>query len=289
MGENKAERSKVFAVVAAGTLLSSIGLYVLFPFNGHIDREQTLTIINNPIAIVWAVIAFVSWLACLVASIVCLLQKSKFGWLAFAGFLIAPLAICVDTFRHLADYEDFATIKDEFGNEYHLLLSHFWMDSSIYIGKLESKIGPWANYQKLSPLVSDESFACLAIVRPSGAAESPRLYINANHMLIGVSNGNRACFAYDLKKGISYSYGGGDGKKSENIQTLSPFLLIGKDDKPSEEDFNAYVENETFDRAKLEVIKTELKNPNKRVREMAYRILREPTKKAMTSEESRRD
>ncbi|NIM06778.1 MAG: hypothetical protein GTN65_14440 [Armatimonadetes bacterium] len=99
----------------------------------------------------------------------------------------------------------------------------------------------------------------------------------------GTAKVNKANLAYDLRTGQYYGNGFYEG--SEDIEGISPFILIGEDDEPDPgdvEEICSFVENQDFRPysieelsgiPRLEVLQKETLHPNPRVRLATAQIL----------------
>jgi hypothetical protein len=271
MNQKSSTAVSIFAVATTGLMILTLWLVVAFPYTSHTEAGKVLTITTNPNAANLQFIGLAIWVGGIVASILCLIRKSWFGFLPFAMVMASPIVIFFAAFEHVDEFRDASMIQDEAGNEYHLLMSHFLQGSTLYIAKVTERHGNQTSYQILANSPWEESFGYLGVIRPSSAPESPSLYLTFDHILVGIPSSNRAYFGYDLEKNEMYSFA--DERNAKDIRSLSPFLLLGKDDTPSEEDFMILKTTTEFGEPNLDVIRLDLQNQNPKVREMAQALL----------------
>ena len=242
-----------------------------FPASYFSMTETTITLAFNPFATVLAVLAILSWLFCLAVTIFAIVRRTWLGFMPATFFVLMPLI----TF-HMSENDTYyrigSSVVDRSGTTYSFLMpapDH----SDSFIGKQIEKSGIHVTYEKLVLGDLDVFDGCLWLVRPKNAPETPKLYLTATNILVGNNYKSGAVCVYDLDRGVGYHF--------DQLNKLSPFLLLTKDDTPSEDDFlSCKGGNDLVD----ESIAKDLNHPNARVRAMTQELLNDIRKRGKANE-----
>ncbi len=219
-------------------------------------------------------IAFGSSLVAVCASLwAAIARRLRVGWALLPLGLGSPLLCCMNVVDDLGAHQDAGSVRDRDGAEYHLLKSAFLQGSHLAIARVRRRFGPTVEYEVLVESPWEASFGCLAIVRPEGQKDA-EIYLTEGRTLVGVPYESTAYLAYDLdaKRAYSQIYNVNENGYAD-LRKRSPFLLLGADDAPRKDDFEALLKAEDYARPTKTAVEAELSNPNPRVAALAKRYL----------------
>ncbi|MBS1728233.1 MAG: hypothetical protein JST51_16055 [Armatimonadetes bacterium] len=211
----------------------------------------------------------------LVVLIISAVRKNWQGLILLAVMLGTLVILLGPGLDQAGEYEYVAKFTDTKGQEYHLMTSHFLQGSHLILGLLERH----TPYETAYKIVGDDTWedSFLTVVRPKGAPDSYQIYRSPSGLLVGLADSNMCFIAYDPEKKIAFNtnnantIGSGSGP---DVRLLSPFLLLGESDVPSDQDFQALLRATGDNRPSRDAIEKELTNPNPKVREMAAQYLK---------------
>jgi len=248
-------------LLASGLMLTLAFLNYQFPARYHNATDQTITLAINPFATTLIILGILAWLGCLVATVFATFRQSWFGYLTIILFLVMPVGFFF-LMNDEGEYRVRSTVVDHSGATYCFIFPTPGM-SDAFIAKQIEKSGIHTTYEKLVIGDLDIADGSMRLVRPKGSTESPSLFLTDNHWLVGTINKNMSVCVYDLNRKVGYHF--------DELNQLSPFLVLAKDDTPSEEDFkNVRDDAKDID---PETYRGDLKSSNARVREMAQELL----------------
>ena len=194
--------------------------------------------------------------------------RNFYGLLWLLGeFVVAVVCGNLYLLNSILDWKSGPTITIEKAR-YSLLNKEISMGPALAIARLDSSTRWMDRYTPLveTSLTDDAEF--LRIVRPqSVASEFESFQFAQDDKLLGLMDHNHLYVAYDLETKQPFT-----GKA---LARLSPFLMLGPTDKPSEEDRKAVLADGIGSKPvdAIPVLQAELKNPNPAVRELAAKLL----------------
>ena len=247
-------------LLASGLMIVLAILNFKLPARYHSMTETTITLADNPFAKALAVVEILAWLGCLVATVFASFRKSWWGLLTSFLFVSLPIVYLVLTADDF-EYRVGSSVVDRSGTTYAFLMPGPDQSDS-YIGKEIERSGIHVTYEKLVLGDLDTMDGSIWLVRPKNAPKAPKLYLTANNLLVGNNNRSMATCVYDLNQHVGYHF--------DELNQMSPFLLLTKDDVPSEEDFqNCKGANDLVEKSLVK----DLNHPNARVRDMAQELI----------------
>lgn len=257
-------------ILEALTMLLVISYILVLSFPRSAWDDTSKFIIVNPLRDHICELTF--WIALITFSltIAALIHRKRFAVCSLIVTGSSPLVFIGALIADLGAHEDVESIRCQDGAEYHMLASHFLQGSHLAIGRLEGqdlfhnrmRVVAWSPWE--------EAFGYLGIVRPKTLLGGHKLLLTHSQMLVGVVGENMAFLAYDVKSGRWYGQPGDNTEQA--VWTLSPFLLLGPEDVPNEEDFKALLDPNNFGRPDATAVLADFNNPNPRVREMAKKL-----------------
>lgn len=241
-----------------------------FPSERQIESQTFLTVIANPMGSWFEKFAVISWIACTVSSFLSLFTRSKWGLLSFFAVLICPIvAIFSGVEDSITYYNHEDELKDIEGSEYHLFSNSFFQGNKLLIAKVNDRTGSRTNYAKLASGSFSGDANHVLLIRPQFKSSTSPLTITRGRILL-CTYGEKYVFAsYDLKRQVDLS-----------IDKVSPFVLLGPKDAPNQTDFEEAFKGDPFNVSDPDVLKSELKNANPKVREMAKKLIAKLSLKA---------
>jgi hypothetical protein len=242
-----------------------------FPYERQIETETTLTVVRNSVGGWFETLALIFWAACFVCSLMSLVTRNKWGFLSILGFLVCPcvgLSSGLDNMDHT--YIDEGSTKDKDGTEYHLLANSMLQGHKLLLAKVSNRDGSRTSYSIFTMASCSGDSDHVLLIRPQGKRDATAPIITKERLLIAAF-GSYAYGAYDLKRPTKHVASEDD--RGYPISKVSPFVLIDLNDKPSQTDFEAAIKEDGFNVTDPVVLKSELLNPNPRVRDMAKKWL----------------
>lgn len=269
MKQQSPELTHRISLVATGIMILAVGLYFAFPGYGYREVGNKITVTSIPFGGLFFWFGVIAWMLCFYAFSYCIKFKTWVRLLPFIMLVLTPFVPLYASLEHEFDYVVKSKVVDRDGTEYGLFLPATDAGADIKIGKLIARSGFTANYEKLVHGTLELADGNLYVVRRDGSPNRTTLTLTSNRVLVGHS-GQRAFVGYDLDSHIEYKF--------YDMYKLSPFILLGKDDEPSEDDFRGLESLNGFNEADFVIFRRELKNPNPKVRSMAQRLLKSSTK-----------
>ena len=261
---------KVAPLVATLLLILCEVLAHYFPSWYQIESQTSLTVISYAAGAWFEGFAVISWIACFVCSVVSLFTKTKWGFLSFLAFLICPVVAFSTGIEQVAEsYNEQGQLTDADGSEYHLFSNSFFQGNKLLIAKVKDRAGARTDFIKLATASNSGDANHLLLIRPQSKPGTSPLTLTKDRLLIGADGATYAFVAYDLKRQVDLS-----------ISKVSPFALIGPKDIPNHADFAEALKGDMFSVSDGDVLKSELKNANPTVREMAKQLLAKASSKA---------
>lgn len=269
MKQQSPELTNRISLVATGIMILAVCLYFAFPGYGYKELGNEIIVTAIPFAGLFFWFGVVAWMLCFYAFSYCIKFKTWVRLLPFVMLVLTPFVPLYASLEHEFDYNVKSKVVDRDGGEYHLFLPDTSAGTDIKIGKVINRTAFKTTYEKLVNGSLDAMDGYLHVVRREGPSRNVSLSLSSNRILFGVVK-QRVFVGYDLDHHIDYKF--------YEMEELSPFVLLGKDDTPSEDDFKAIENSGDFGEAKLNKIRGELSNPNPKVRSMAQRLLKSSTK-----------
>ena len=249
-----------FAPLAATLLLFVFeGTTLKLPSDRQIETRTTLAIITSSLGSWCENLAMVTWIACLIFSIMSLFTRNKWGLLSILAFLICPIIGIATGFEPaITHYENQGTIKDVDGSEYQAFTNSFLHGNKIILTKVISRTKLRTDYKILTVGSFSGDANRIRLIRPMAKPNTSTLIITKGRQLICSLGTTDTFAAFDLTH-----------QASVGISKVSPFALISPTDTPNRIDFEEARKDDAFNVSDPKVLKTELSNPNSKVREMA--------------------
>lgn len=271
MASEKQSKTQKFApLVATLLLLLSGSLAYYLPSERQIETRTTLTVATNSLGSWFFGLALLCWIACIVCSCISLVGKNKWGFLSFLAVLVYPLIYFSTGLEEAANaYIDEGKLSDSDGSEYHLFSNSFIQGNKLLIAKFNDRKGSRTNYSKLATASWSADADHLQLIRSQSKPSTLPLTITRDRLLIGTIERKYTYVAFDLKRQVNFP-----------ISKVSPFVLLSAQDTPNQTDFEEALKGDLFSVSDPDVLKSELKNPNQIVREMAQKLLTKSSSKA---------
>jgi hypothetical protein len=147
-----------------------------------------------------------------------------------AVFVFAPVAECGRFAANLSPWQQYGTLEHQSGTRYAYVESSFMQGQLLTIARVQAEHWYGTDYTKLVLTHGDWPRAYISLVRPdtSDAPGYGQLYVAPDGRVIAVRSENHAYMALDPKTGEEWSH--------ESIYSLSPFILLDAQARPSADD-----------------------------------------------------
>ena len=215
-------------IVAYIVALSSFVGIASLPFlETVIHNEQhdivRITVPNPSVRSAMAVCGIVGALALLVTGIVCILcRRILFGAIAIVIALSGYCGANIASFIvNLSPWTTQAEILAPDGHTYYLMDSSFWQGQLLAIARRKSNTILTRTMEVQGVTNGDSPRSWASVIRPAGAPKDDygQLYVTDANMIIGIRYNYKCYLAYDTTSSRFYGF--------EDIEQLSPFVLIG--------------------------------------------------------------
>lgn len=227
------------------------------------DESKTTLIFGVPVAILS--------LVC-VGVVAAKSRRPLLGCCAFAAIASAFPAVFFAFVSDPAPYQvGPATLADD-GRTYHFAESSFLQGQTLVVVRFRDENVFYRNYDALVRTAGDSPQSYLKVVRPAEYQKVPGGLTRNGDWIVYLRYKNHAFAAYDLRSGEGHGYG------SEEIESLSPFLILGEDDELEPKDTADLMNqkaNPGMGYPHADALRSGLLHRNPRVRVFAQQLLAE--------------
>jgi len=229
-------------IVAYTLALSSFVGIASLPFlETVLHNEQhdivRITVPDPGIQPAMAVYAIVGALALLGTGIVFILcRRSAFGAIAIVIALSGYCGSRIIAFMvNLSPWTTQAEVLAPDGHTYYFMDSSFWQGQLMAIAKLKSDTILTRTMEVHGVTNGDSPRSWASVIRPAGAPEKDygQLYVTDANMIIGIRYNYKCYLAYDTTSSRFYGF--------DDIEQLSPFVLIGPNTPMCESDIEGVI------------------------------------------------
>jgi len=145
------------------------------------------------------------------------------------GFALYPCAVLSHIANNLAPWTVHGQVILADGTKCVFLDSSFLQDQTMAIAEVAYTSLFTTSYHVLVDNNGDSPRSWASLIRPVDSLdEYGQLYLCNNNYLVGIRYDNRCYLAYDLENKVPYGHG--------QIESLSPFICLGKNDQVNETD-----------------------------------------------------
>lgn len=213
----------------------------------------------------------------LLVVVFCLVKKRPRWYLPLVSCVVSgPIAlIAMVGASGFAETQFVGSIQTKDGKEF-CVTYLYWLDPTMDMGELVEDWGLVKRYRVVVDSGVSEQDKSVIFALPSTLPKESYLAVAPNGFVVNIWDDGESTVAYDPATGTAYTsesqYDNGE-PKGRKVTELSPFMLLGPNDKPASTDVRKLIPPEGFSKTQIATIAAEVNNPNPMVQSMAKELL----------------